>query len=108
MHAKATTVDERWLVVGSVNLDARSATLNTELAVIIDCPPLARQFMQLLQADAFASMYELRLSAGGNSLEWHSRNPDGSSKVQREEPHANVFQDIGLWLQSLIVPEEYL
>ncbi len=43
LHAKAYVIDERTLVIGSLNLDPRSARLNTELALTIDSPTLAHE-----------------------------------------------------------------
>jgi phosphatidylserine/phosphatidylglycerophosphate/cardiolipin synthase-like enzyme len=42
LHSKSAVFDERWLVVGSFNLDPRSEFLNTETAVIVDDPDAAR------------------------------------------------------------------
>jgi putative cardiolipin synthase len=41
LHAKAMVVDHRQVFVGSMNFDPRSATLNTEMGVIVDSPGLA-------------------------------------------------------------------
>nr|WP_322046272.1 phospholipase D family protein [Paraburkholderia sp. J67] len=43
LHAKAYVIDEKTLVIGSLNLDPRSARLNTELALTIDSPPIAHE-----------------------------------------------------------------
>jgi cardiolipin synthase C len=43
LHAKTYVVDRKILVIGSMNLDPRSANLNTELALIIHSPALAGQ-----------------------------------------------------------------
>jgi cardiolipin synthase C len=108
LHAKAAVVDGRWLLVGSVNLDGRSAILNTELGVSIDCPPLAQQAMALLTVDAFASMYRVVLAPDGRSLQWHSRRADGSIAVEADEPHHSSWLQFKLWLQSLLVAESSL
>jgi putative cardiolipin synthase len=107
LHAKVAGIDRRWLVVGSVNLDFRSALLNTELGVTIDCAPLVQQALGLLRADAFASMYRLQLAQDG-SIEWHLRGENGEIQVRRDEPHASLWRDFSLWLQSLLVPEDEL
>ena len=41
LHAKAMVVDRRYVVVGSYNLDPRSADINTELALLVDSPAFA-------------------------------------------------------------------
>jgi len=43
LHTKAYVIDEKTLVLGSLNLDPRSARLNTELAITIDSPVLAHE-----------------------------------------------------------------
>ena len=108
LHAKVTGVDRRWIVFGSVNLDGRSALLNTELGVTIDSPELTQQALGLLRADAFGSMYRLQLGDDGQSIEWHARGENGKTQVLREEPLASVWLDFALWLQSLFVSEESL
>ncbi|HXZ10642.1 MAG TPA: phospholipase D family protein, partial [Paraburkholderia sp.] len=41
LHAKAYVIDRNTLVIGSMNLDPRSANLNTEQTLVIFSPPLA-------------------------------------------------------------------
>jgi len=108
LHAKLATVDRRWLLVGSVNFDARSAAINTELAVAIDCPALALEAMRVLAGDAFRSMYRLRLAAGGERLEWLSVAADGGVQVHALEPHDDLWLRLRLHLQSLFVSEDQL
>ncbi|RFU46868.1 phospholipase D family protein [Paraburkholderia sp. DHOC27] len=48
LHAKTYVIDRQILVVGSMNLDPRSANLNTELALIIHSPVLAGQVAGLI------------------------------------------------------------
>jgi putative cardiolipin synthase len=108
LHAKVVGVDRRWMVVGSVNLDLRSAVLNTELGVTIDCAALTGQALGLLRADAFASMYRLQLGEDGQTVEWHLRDDSGKTQVRHDEPHASPWQGISLWLQSLLVSESDL
>ena len=43
LHAKTYVIDRKILVIGSMNLDPRSANLNTELALVIHSPALAGQ-----------------------------------------------------------------
>ncbi len=47
LHAKTYVIDRSTLVIGSMNLDPRSAHLNTELALVIHSPPLADEVAQL-------------------------------------------------------------
>ena len=43
LHAKAYVIDRQIVVIGSLNLDPRSAYLNTELALVVHSPVLAQQ-----------------------------------------------------------------
>ncbi len=108
LHAKLAVVDRRWLLVGSVNFDARSATINTELGVAIDCPALALEAMRVLAGDAFRSMYRLRLSADGQHLEWVSSDADGRLQVSSREPNDDLWLRLRLQIQSLFVGEDQL
>lgn len=46
LHAKAFILDQRWVVIGSLNLDPRSIKINTEHMVFIDSPNLAAELME--------------------------------------------------------------
>ena len=46
LHAKLAVVDRRWLSIGSMNMDRRSAHSNTEMALVIDSPALAGQVLR--------------------------------------------------------------
>ncbi|WP_204117339.1 phospholipase D family protein [Paraburkholderia sp. C35] len=63
LHAKTYVIDRKILVIGSMNLDPRSAHLNTELALVIHSPPLAGQVAQLFdKATAPAVSYRVTLA----------------------------------------------
>ena len=40
MHTKSILIDDRLSVIGSFNWDMRSAYLDTELMLLVDCPAL--------------------------------------------------------------------
>jgi putative cardiolipin synthase len=46
LHAKAFVVDGRVVFVGSMNMDRRSALLNTEQGIVVDSPALAKAVAQ--------------------------------------------------------------
>jgi cardiolipin synthase C len=108
LHAKVAAVDRRWLLVGSVNLDARSAILNTELGVSIDCPVVAQQAVAMISGDGYASMYRLALAPDEQGLLWHAQDPERGALRHTEEPGLNRWLEFKLWLQSLVVAEESL
>jgi putative cardiolipin synthase len=108
LHAKVALVDRRHLLVGSVNLDGRSAVGNTEMAVAIDSPALAAELRLALEGERAALLYRLRLGADGQSVEWLSRDTQGETQVSTEEPGTNAWLRFKLWLQSMLVDERLL
>jgi putative cardiolipin synthase len=73
LHAKTLVFDRNTLVIGSMNLDPRSAHLNTELALVIHSPPLADQVARLFdRVTGPGSSYHVTLAPPGPKL---SRGP---------------------------------
>ena len=107
LHAKLAIVDQRWLLVGSLNMDRRSSRLNTELALAIDSPALAGEAAAMLQRLWSGSNYQLRLGPAEDRIEWLA-NEGGQLVVHRREPHADALGLWGLRLMSLLVPEDLL
>ena len=107
LHAKLAIVDQRWLLVGSLNMDRRSSRLNTELALAIDSPALAGEAAALLQRLWTSSNYELRLNPAADRIEWVAQQ-DGQLVVHRTEPHDHWLGQWRLQLMSLLVSEEML
>ena len=99
-------IDQRRMFVGSMNLDGRSASLNTEIGLLIESPELIADFDQL-KADRFTSAYRLRLGATGHT-EWVEQDAEGRQTVHTDEPHTNWFLEIKNWLVSPFVREELL
>jgi putative cardiolipin synthase len=59
LHTKAFIFDRRTLFVGSLNLDPRSAWLNTEMGLDIEIPALAGPMADLLQERLVQNAYRL-------------------------------------------------
>ncbi|MGV2289019.1 phospholipase D family protein [Trinickia sp. YCB016] len=118
LHAKVYVIDRSTLVIGSMNLDPRSAHLNTELALFIHSPALASQVAQLFeQATSLRASYRLRLAtpaeraqlqglAGSTSrIVWTSEEPGASGpylKTWTLDPQAGLYRNaltgLFLWL----------
>ncbi|WP_076001521.1 phospholipase D-like domain-containing protein [Pseudohalioglobus lutimaris] len=89
LHSKALVVDREISYIGSMNLDPRSAVLNTEMGVIIKSQNLGKALSDLIERDMLAE----------NS--WKvSRNQDGKlqwthdSESTRIQPARNFWQRI--------------
>jgi cardiolipin synthase len=51
MHAKVLVIDDRWVCLGSTNIDHRSFGLNDEVNVVVRDDPLAAQLGELFEND---------------------------------------------------------
>ena len=107
LHAKLAVVDRRWLFVGSMNLDPRSATINTELGAVIDSAPLAKEMIRIIDIDRLQSAYRVRRSAKTGALEWLGVEDD-DEVVLIDEPDSSLWQRIKLMLLRPFIPESFL
>jgi cardiolipin synthase C len=107
LHAKLVVIDKKRLFIGSMNLDPRSATINTELGAVIDSPPLARELLRIIDIDRLQSAYRVRLKVNGSGLEWLSNDGD-KEMVLTEEPDSTPWLRFKSWLLTPFVPIEQL
>jgi len=107
LHAKTAVVDRKRLFVGSVNLDPRSATQNTELGIMVDCPPLAREMLRVINISKLESAYRLRLRADGRGIEWLALDSE-KELVLEDEPESTWEQRWTNYLLGPLVPEDLL
>ncbi len=105
LHAKLVVVDDRWVSIGSMNMDRRSARSNTESAIVIDDPTLAGEAAAFLERGRVGGSYALRLGEGGKKVEWVVG--DGES-VLSAEPRRPGGPGIKPRLASFFVSEEML
>lgn len=66
MHAKTILIGQNISIIGSFNLDNRSAYLDTEIMLAIDCPQLNRE----LRGHMEKLFPECRFTAPGNEEQW--------------------------------------
>ena len=107
LHAKLAVVDRKTIFIGSMNLDPRSATLNTELGVVIASPELASEMIRVIDIDRLQNAYRVRRPANGQGLEWWSLD-SGRETVLTQEPDSSFGLRLKLRLLSLFVPESLL
>jgi putative cardiolipin synthase len=107
LHAKTAAIDRSRIMIGSANLDPRSATQNTEMGMLIDSPQLAREMLRVINVSRVQNSYRLRLAKGTGRLEWLTT--DGEKEViLTSEPEATFFQRFYNRLIAPIVPEMLL
>ena len=111
LHAKLAVIDRRTMLLGSMNLDQRSATTNTEMVLLIRSPELARETLAWFNSNDRADVrgsYQVRLKPDGRSLQWVALLGEGRSETLDEDPEFNVWERLRLRLISLFVPESLL
>ncbi len=98
------------MFIGSLNMDPRSARLNTEMGIVLDSAPLAQRILQGMNDGLLDIAYrlELRASPDGSSrhLTWVTREK-GQLTTYDSEPDMNPLQHLGIgFLRVLPIKEE--
>jgi putative cardiolipin synthase len=105
LHAKVALADRRWVLLGSMNMDGRSALANTELGLLLDSPALAHELRHLLLRAHATSSYRVRRAPRG--IEWVTH--DGAAEqVRHDEPGTDWALRLKLGLLSLFIAEDLL
>ncbi len=73
LHAKTYVFDRRHVFVGSLNLDPRSLSINTECGLIINCTALADHIAQLF-GQATQLNYSFHVQLQHHRLRWQSHD----------------------------------
>ena len=107
LHAKAAVIDENMVYIGSMNLDPRSESTNTELGIVARCPELAREVTGVIDASAQRSSYELQFAPDGNSLQWLLKGAQPEVLLS-SEPEVTPFVEFRNMLLAPFVPEQLL
>lgn len=111
LHAKLALIDRKSVILGSMNLDQRSATTNTELAVQIDSPELAARILTWFNAARQRDIkggYQVKLKPDGEHLQWVPLNGDGGAEPVDQDPEDDLALRIKLFFMSLVVSEDLL
>jgi len=107
LHAKTAVIDRSVVFIGSMNLDPRSASKNTELGIIAESPELAKEVTRVIHISKLQSAYRLRFAADGSSLEWLAMDDEGEV-VLAVEPDTSAFSRFQNMLLAPFVPEQQL
>ena len=81
LHTKLTVVDEERTFVGSMNMDPRSARINTEAGIVIRSATLARLAAKFLRVRQELASYKVQQQ--GDRLGWLSRQGGARSDEPR-------------------------
>jgi putative cardiolipin synthase len=106
LHAKTAVIDRFTVFIGSMNLDPRSDSINTELGVIVRSPELAREVVRVINISKLQSAYRLKLGADG-TLEWLTMDSKGEV-ILDTEPDTTFLLRLQTMVFSPFVPEQEL
>ncbi|MEP6722287.1 MAG: phospholipase D family protein [Variovorax sp.] len=105
LHSKVLVMDDRLLVVGSMNLDLRSQLQNTEVALLIGSAALSRTATGVIETTLREGAWHVELVDG--RLTW--RAPQGSNlKDTTIEPDASIGLKLMLKLLGPLAPDSML
>ncbi len=112
LHAKAVVVDEQKVFIGSMNMDARSKLLNTEMGIIVDSAPLAQAVTRFFDAATVpASAYHVVLIPAGSphagDMQWQAIK-DGKPVTYSHDPDATMQRRVEVQLLKLLPIEGLL
>ncbi len=107
LHAKTVVVDHDTVFIGSMNLDPRSASINTELGVIAQSPQLAKEVIRVLRLSKLLGAYRVRFGTDGRSLEWLTMD-DHAEVILTEEPDSTFLMRLHHAIVGPFVPEQQL
>jgi putative cardiolipin synthase len=105
LHAKTFSVDCARVFVGSFNLDPRSASLNTEMGLVIESPVLAQQIAAAFAEEIPGRSYRVRLNEAG-AMEWLEPHENGVL-IHKSEPGVTWWKRCAVALMALL-PIEWL
>ncbi len=114
LHGKAVVFDRKVAYVGSMNLDPRSVSLNTESGLILHGEALAGQVAAFIEEAMQPSLsYRLALEAGPGTeaadtrLVWYDQKKN-HTEVHEVDPRSNPVLRMYIRLLSLLPIEESL
>jgi len=107
LHAKIGFLDRKSVLVGSMDLDPRSAGINTEIGVRIESPRLAEMALAAFKIDAFAGVYQVKLRPNGVGVRWVAVDADCPEELD-VDPDTTLWQRMRALTLSFFVPESQL
>jgi cardiolipin synthase C len=106
LHAKTAVVDGDKTFFGSMNLDPRSRTQNTELGVFVESPQLASEMLRIVKISRLQNAYRVRHNEA-RKLQWVAVD-DATEQVLDSEPESSIWLQLQNMFLGAFVPEQLL
>jgi putative cardiolipin synthase len=107
LHGKLALIDREWVLLGSMNLDPRSALLNTEFGVRVRSFELTHALHDAYLLDNVEGVYRVKLGPDGQGVQWVGTG-DESNEVLDDEPDSSMLTRLQLLMFSWFVPSDQL
>lgn len=114
LHAKTFIIDGRQVFIGSMNLDPRSVSINTEIGLLVYSPALAELIIDHLEQTYRSGFYTVKLepenpAKPGSRMQitWIEYRDEEEIRY-RKEPHTSFGQRFKVGLISLLPIESQL
>jgi putative cardiolipin synthase len=106
LHAKTAVIDRSIVFIGSMNLDPRSDSINTELGIIVRSSELGGEVLHVIDETLRRSAYRLQFGADGQSLEWVATEDTGEVILHNEPDTSFLLKLRTMFLSPLISEQE--
>ncbi|WP_347355986.1 phospholipase D family protein [Bdellovibrio sp.] len=106
LHGKVFIFDRKKVFVGSMNLDPRSVTLNSEMGVVVESPEFAKAVAERFMEDLSEDSYEVVLS-GSKKLEWKTREGN-QEHTYFSDPETTWWKRFKAAISAIFIPESWL
>ena len=106
LHAKIFLIDGRQAIIGSLNLDLRSANTNTEMGVLFEEPEIVAELTRIIDRDS-APERAYALSLQGGALRFAVRRP-GLPAQMGFEPEVPALRRAMSWVIGRLPIHSYL
>ena len=110
LHAKSFIFDRKQIFVGSLNLDPRSVTENTEIGIMVTSKEIANDMAKAFDLMTTTMAFRLELNTDEDGMElisWHGKKK-GKEHVWPVEPNTGFWQRLGIFFISLLPIESQL
>ncbi len=102
LHSKSAVADRRYVFVGSMNLDPRSAKINTEMGAFVDSPALAEDLIRIIERDMSGdNAWRVQMDENGEIF-WQN-----SDETVTSQPARNTAQRIMNTLMKVGPKDQY-
>ena len=105
LHAKVVVIDDRLLVVGSMNLDLRSQLQNSEVGIVVRNRVISLEATRMIEPALANGAYRVELDGG--QLVWRAPQNSGLQDTQIE-PDASAGLKLLLKIIGPLAPDEML